>query len=132
MGCVNLETVEFAGDVATIGWGAFQDCTSLKNIVLPETVEIIGDFAFANCTSLTKLNIPESVLFIGNNAFENAAIEAVVIPKTTVLYANVFAGWTNAQQINVKLSAFKAMCIWNSSWYAGSNAGFTFSYVAAN
>ena len=130
MGCTSLTKVEFLGNKVTqIGWYAFEGCTALNEITLPETVQIIGDYAFANCTALKTLNIPASTLFIGNYVFANATIESVVIPTSSVVYANAFDGWKADQVIKTGLSAYKAYSIWSLTWHDGCAVEVEFDYV---
>ena len=55
--------------VASIGNGAFCDCTSLTKVTIPDSVTSIGKSAFKYCTSLTSVTIPNSVTSIGVGAF---------------------------------------------------------------
>ena len=61
--------ITFDGDVKTIGYEAFRDCTSLASITLPEGVTTIGDRAFSFCTSLASVTIPEGLTTIGSDTF---------------------------------------------------------------
>ena len=61
--------IKFDGDVTTIGYAAFYECSSLTSITIPDGVTTIGYAAFAYCSSLTSVTIPDSVTTIGNSAF---------------------------------------------------------------
>lgn len=65
-------TIEFDGDIASIGNGAFYHCSSLTNITIPDSVTSIGMFAFDSC-GLTSLTILDSITSIGENAFSNCS-----------------------------------------------------------
>ena len=48
--CVNLQSVEYRGDVITsIGANAFNGCRSLWELSIPGGLESIGSSAFRNC-----------------------------------------------------------------------------------
>jgi hypothetical protein len=49
-----LKAITFAGNVGTIGYGAFGQ-TSLKTLTFPGNVETIGSKAFANMNSLENV-----------------------------------------------------------------------------
>ena len=55
---------------ATIGNGAFKNCTNLKDVILCDGVKSIGSNAFSDCVSIEQINIPGSVKEIGNQAFK--------------------------------------------------------------
>ena len=65
-------TIEFDGDIASIGNGAFYGCSSLANITIPDSVTSIGMFAFNSC-GLTSLTILDSITSIGENALSNCS-----------------------------------------------------------
>jgi len=64
-----VKSVEFRGDIRTIGSYAFYGCSSLTSVDLPDTVTGIGASAFSSCSALTDIHIPQSVRVIGNYAF---------------------------------------------------------------
>jgi hypothetical protein len=87
----NLEKIEIAPTVTTIGQGAFADCTrltsfeapglvtleaevfrgcsSLKTVKLPDSLAAIGDHAFQDCTSLTEIDLPENLRRLPDGLF---------------------------------------------------------------
>ncbi len=64
----NLESVELAPSVKTIGQRAFYGCKNLKNINF-ESVQIIESMAFYGCMSLKEIYLPEALNELGNYAF---------------------------------------------------------------
>ena len=48
--------IKFDGEVTTIGYNAFYNCSSLISITVPDNVTTIGNCAFKNCSSLIKFN----------------------------------------------------------------------------
>ena len=62
-------TIEFSGDVTSIGQYAFYGCRSLTSIDIPNSVTTIGNGAFSYCTGLTGCTIGSGVTSIGNMAF---------------------------------------------------------------
>lgn len=55
---------------------------SLKSVILPKSIASIGNGAFYNCSSLTEITIPSSVTSIGDSAFSYTAVESILIPKS--------------------------------------------------
>ena len=55
--------------VASIGRGAFRNCTGLTQIILPDGLTSIVSCAFLYCTGLTQIILPDGVTSIGSDAF---------------------------------------------------------------
>ena len=55
--------------VASIGMGAFWNCTNITSVTMPASVTNIEYWAFRNCSRLTDVTIPDSVTEIGAAAF---------------------------------------------------------------
>ena len=66
-----MGVITFDGDVTSIGYAAFANCSSLKSVTIGNGVTSIGVSAFYGCTSLTSITIPDSVTSIGSQAFCN-------------------------------------------------------------
>ncbi len=64
-----IKSVEFNGQITSIGVAVFKRCSSLTSLVIPNSVTSIGQYALAGCESLEHLVIPASVTSIGSSAF---------------------------------------------------------------
>ena len=77
-----IKSVEFDGEITSIGNYAFYGCKSLKQINLPDSVKSIGGHAFAE-SFLTSVELPDNVKKIGEYAFENCIkLESITYPKS--------------------------------------------------
>ena len=77
-----MGTIEFNGDVTTIGDYAFYG-SDITNIGIPKSVTSIGLQSFDSCVSLTSVTIPDSVTSIGQKAFYNCdSLTSVTIPDS--------------------------------------------------
>ena len=61
--------IKFDGDVTSVGFSAFYQCSNLTSVVIPDGVTSIGDEAFLLCSNLTSVSIPDNVTEIGGGAF---------------------------------------------------------------
>ena len=61
--------IKFDGDVTSVGFSAFYQCSDLTSVVIPDSVTSIGDEAFLLCSNLTSVSIPDNVTEIGGGAF---------------------------------------------------------------
>lgn len=68
-----IGTITCAGEITTIGMGAFSNCENLTSVEIPNSVTTIGRGAFALCNHLQTVNIPESVTSIGEAAFNGCS-----------------------------------------------------------
>ena len=81
----------FDGDIQTIGYEAFANCTTLKTITLPECVTTIGQNAFKGCTNLTEFTIGENLTSIGMDALSGCTkLENVFINRADILPGYLF------------------------------------------
>lgn len=119
----------FVGDtVASIGEGAFYNCTSLKNVTVSKHVSYIGAFAFEGTpyltsnkedfvilgngilldvnTSAQSITLPDEVLQVGAGAFyNNKNIKSVVVPEgVSGLGMRAFAGCTVLRSVSLPQS----------------------------
>lgn len=75
-------TIEFDGDITSIGTRAFNLCIDLTSIKIPNSVMTIGNYAFYQCSGLTSINIPNGVTSIRGNAFRNCSgLTSIDIPS---------------------------------------------------
>ena len=107
--------IKFDGEVTTIGYEAFWDCSSLTSVTIPDSVTTIWAIAFGGCSSLREFNgkyasedgrclivddtlnsfapaglteytIPDSVTTIGNYAFYScSSLTSVTIPDSVTI-----------------------------------------------
>ncbi|MGI6070138.1 MAG: DUF7601 domain-containing protein [Blautia sp.] len=102
--CCDTVTLQLNNQLKSIGSYAFYYITKITApFGLPETLETIGSFAFANTNfEDTVLTIPDSVTSLGESAFQESNLTKVHIGSgITVLPANLFAGCTSLQEIEI-------------------------------
>lgn len=115
-----LQTVILNQNVASIGYGAFNNCSNIVSITLPtdNSITSIGERAFEGCSSLAKLNCGNSnvidltgITDISNKAFKNCTsiTDVLVNADLTRIGDWTFTGCTalskfnsaNAHEINI-------------------------------
>ena len=86
--------IVFDGDVTTIGFNAFYNCTTLTSIELPDKVTTIDEYAFANCTALADIDFGVGTQSIATLALQNcSAIKILTIPNNiTSIATGAFLG----------------------------------------
>ena len=67
--CWDLQSVQLAKGLLSIGSSAFEQCSNLEEITLPQSVAKIGERAFSDCNQLTSVNIPNSITRIEDGTF---------------------------------------------------------------
>lgn len=78
----SINSVNFSGDVTSVGMNAFLDCKSLTSISIPANVTSIGVGAFQYCSGLASVNIPANVNYIGDYAFGDcSSLTSITIPN---------------------------------------------------
>ncbi|MCQ2253251.1 MAG: leucine-rich repeat domain-containing protein, partial [Bacteroidales bacterium] len=81
--CTSLQSIVIPNSVTDINWSAFDNCSSLQSFTIPNSVESIGAYAFCYCTSLQSIEIPNSVETIGINAFSDCtSLQSIVIKNS--------------------------------------------------
>ena len=101
--------ITFDGDVTSVGYGAFCDCSSLTSITIPDSVTSIGDYAFLDCTNLAEFKgkfaskdgrclIVDGVL----NSFAPAGLTEYIIPDGISSIGDyAFVGCSNLVSITI-------------------------------
>ena len=69
--CDGLVYLEFekGGDMKTIEYAAFMDCSNLKSLRIGKGVTEIGEGAFSQCGNLDYIYLPKGLTAIGKRAF---------------------------------------------------------------
>ena len=81
--CDELQRVEIAHEVRTIGSGAFSGCSVLESVSFSNESEMnsIGAYAFYGCVSLTSADIPQGVRRIEQETFADCSqLQSVNLP----------------------------------------------------
>ena len=95
--CDSLKTVNVSSGVITVGEQAFYDCDALETVTLPSTVTSIYRYAFYSCNALTTINIPSSVTSIGDYAFYGCgSLKTITLPRSiTTFGSNIFGNYSS-------------------------------------
>jgi hypothetical protein len=80
--CDRLTTVTIGDNVASIGEGAFANCTALTDLNMGKGVVMLDKHAFYNCTSLRSIILPEGITSIESYAFDGSGIESIDLPSS--------------------------------------------------
>jgi hypothetical protein len=101
--CASLKIVNFGGSVGAIGDGAFSGCYQLSSVNFNDTVGPIGNSAFYGCRALSTINFAKSVPSIGVNAFNKCkSLTSIVITgELTALNSGVFYGCLSLKSISL-------------------------------
>ncbi|WP_459478829.1 leucine-rich repeat protein [Clostridium saccharoperbutylacetonicum] len=79
----NLQSVQVANGITSIGYGAFSGCSGLMSVEIPSSVEIIGDNAFDGCSQLQTINVAadnENYESINGVLFNKGATKLIKYP----------------------------------------------------
>lgn len=93
-GCTRLKTLDLMGVFETVATNTIPDrcfykCSSLENIAIPSTILNIGKEAFYQCDKIDYLILSDSIKTIGNNAF-------AMCSNLRYLYiASKYSDWSN-------------------------------------
>lgn len=122
----DIKSVQFSGNITSIGEHAFYECDGLTEIVIPDGVISIGDWAFRRCTALTEIVIPVSITSIGAYAFfECSGLTEIVIPDSVSSigdYAFGNCGLTSAEFLG------NAPATFGNGVFSGNSSSFTIFY----
>lgn len=90
--CTSLQYATMSNDITTIGNYAFKNCETMSGITLSNTLTRLNYQAFQGCTSLSGITLPNTLTYIGDYAFEHCANMngAITIPNG-VTYIGVAA-----------------------------------------
>jgi len=69
-----LVSVACPRSLASIGVGAFSECSSLVSIAFPATITSISRWAFSRCSSLRSVTFPAGLTSIGDRAFHSCSV----------------------------------------------------------
>ena len=104
----DILSIEFNGEITSIGIGAFPCCTNLTSITIPESVTSIGAASFVGCNNLSNVEIPDSVTEIGFRAFHDCrSLSSIVIPYGVTTLENVtFYGCDSLRSVVINRDAY--------------------------
>jgi len=76
-------TVVLTGEITSLGYSCFSDCSGLTSVIIPNSVTSLGNYCFENCSALTSVTIPDSVTNLGEACFTNCSgLTSVIIPNS--------------------------------------------------
>ena len=136
-GCSSLSKINL-GQVESISFDVFDDCTSLKEITIPKTLNDAGlSGAFIGCTNLKNIILEQGLTIIPATIFEKTPIESIAIPSSVKeIGYNAFKGCTNLSKVDlgqvedISFDAFsdctslKEITIPKTLKYGGGNGSF--------
>ena len=136
-GCSSLSKINL-GQVESISFDVFDDCTSLKEITIPKTLNDAGlSGAFIGCTNLKNIILEQGLTVIPDTIFEQTPIESITIPNSVKeIGYNAFKGCTNLSKVDlgqvedISFDAFsdctslKEITIPKTLKYGGGNGSF--------
>lgn len=101
--CSNLEEITLPQSVAKIGERAFSDCNQLISVNIPNSITRIEDSTFSCCYNLAKVTLPSNLKEIGNSAFYYCAnLNSIVIPDSVVsIEADAFSQCNGLTELTI-------------------------------
>lgn len=104
--CEKLATVEIneTSRLATLGEGAFMNCTSIESFTVPATMSLVGKRAFEGCSALETVTFAPNgkTLEFGSDAFKNCSeLKTVNLPANVSKIPGVFSGCSSLTEVNV-------------------------------
>ena len=102
--CIKMTSIEFKGNITSIGVAAFAYCRLITTVVLPDSLTTIGKEAFSYCYSLKNLHLGNGVKTIGESAFSQCNLRGVdlVLPASVTSIANMAFYQSSFTSITVK------------------------------
>ena len=102
----NIKSVQFNGNITSIGDLAFVWCHSVSSINIPNGVTKIGHLAFYDCGSLVYVRIPNTVISVGQQSFAHCkALSSITLPDSiTSLGSSAFSECNNLSSIVISKS----------------------------
>lgn len=88
--CQQLQSIQFADTIKTIGQHSFRECISLTSIQFPSALEDIGYAAFTGCNSLTSIDFSKctNLKSINSSAFSGCdSLATIDFSGCTALYS---------------------------------------------
>lgn len=86
--CQNLTSAVLPGSISSIGQNIFYECKNLSSVTICQGISTITENMFRCCSSLESINIPSSVTSIKQFAFAESGLKSIEIPNTVVDYSN--------------------------------------------
>ncbi len=107
----NIESVEIADGVKSIGTRAFYGCSALKRVKLPVGMTSVGDLAFRDCTALASVEGGSEVVSIGTNAFYGCTslTELPSFESLETIGNYAFSGCTRLERANILSATLKTV-----------------------
>ena len=103
-GLTQLKTIEW-GNVASLGYHAFNRCESLTTIELPEKITTLPRLAFGGCKALTSVTIKGKLTYLGEMAFNNCSKMSKFTLKypeeLKTVYKDVFANCSELTELPI-------------------------------
>ena len=101
--CTTLATITIPDVITSIESDVFYGCSGLTSIDIPDGVTSIGTNTFYGCSSLTSIDIPDGVTSIGSNAFASCSgLTSITIPDgVTSIGGSAFAGCSSLTSITI-------------------------------
>lgn len=98
-----IEKLDLPETLASIPYGAFEDCTKLKEIRLPDSIEEIGESAFQGCTNAAAILLPSNIRELSRYSFaECESIKSIQLPPTlTAINGYVFKDCTSLTSVSI-------------------------------
>ena len=128
--------IKFDGDVTTIGYVAFYECSSLTSVTIPDSVATIGRYAFYGCSSLTSITIPDSVATIGEVAFDGcSSLTSVTIgDSVTTIGSSAFSYCSSLTSVTIpdSVTTIEANAFYNCSSLTSVTIGDSVTAIGAS